>query len=250
VDQVFTRKGHEPVHTLDHITFQVADEEQGEFIALVGPSGSGKSTMLNLMGGLYLPTTGEVYTAGELVTGPNKNTVTVQQSYTCYPWLTIQQNVMFGLDIQGKNDKEKKALSMEYLDKVGLADRGSAYPKELSGGMQQRVAIARALAVKPPIVLMDEPFGALDAQTRATMQEMLVNLWSIEKSMIVFVTHDISEAILLADRIIVLSARPAKIVYDIRVPFGRPRTQEIFRTPDYLDLSKEIMERLKNHTQS
>jgi NitT/TauT family transport system ATP-binding protein len=197
------------------------------------------------MAGAYPATAGEVYTVGELVTGPNKRTVTVQQNYTCFPWLTILKNVMFGLEVQGVNASQRRQIAIEYLHKVGLADRKDAYPKELSGGMQQRVAIARALAVKPPIVLMDEPFGALDAQTRVSMQEMLVDLWEQEKSLVVFVTHDINEAILLADRIIVLSARPAKIVYDIKVPFARPRGSETIRDPRFVELAQTILIHLR-----
>jgi NitT/TauT family transport system ATP-binding protein len=154
--------------------------------------------------------------------------------------------VEFGLSIQGKPGDERREIAMEYLKKVGLGDRASARPKELSGGMQQRVAIARTLAMKLPIVLMDEPFGALDAQTRSEMQQMLLDLWAEEKNLIVFITHDITEALLLADRIVVLSPRPATVIKDIRVPFPRPRAASLVREEAFMDLSQALLELLKS----
>ncbi len=241
----FPVAGKEPLRALDGLSFTVPDEENGEFLALIGPSGSGKSTILNLIAGLYGPSEGEVFSSGGLVDGPNDDTVTVQQSYTCFPWLTVQQNVEFGLEIRGVEEASRRRASQEYLERVGLGDRKTAYPKELSGGMQQRVAIARALALKRPIVLMDEPFGALDAQTRASMQAMLINLWQQEKSLIVFVTHDINEALLLADRILVLSSRPAAIVFDVKVPFPRPRSDLAMRDPVFLEMAQTILTHLR-----
>ncbi|MEQ1932671.1 MAG: ABC transporter ATP-binding protein [Fimbriimonadaceae bacterium] len=241
----FDVPGKPSIKALDGLSFEVPDEENGEFLALIGPSGSGKSTILNLIAGLYGPTSGQVLCGGSSVEGPNDETVTVQQSYTCFPWLTVQQNVEFGLDIRGIEEAERKRVAIEYLERVGLADRRYAHPKELSGGMQQRVAIARALALKRPIILMDEPFGALDAQTRATMQSMLINLWQQERSLIVFVTHDINEALLLADRILVLSSRPAQIVFDVKVPFRRPRTDIAMRDPVFLEMAQTILTHLR-----
>jgi len=169
----------------------------------------------------------------------------VAQAYTCFPWLTALQNVEFGLRLQGKSNQEATRIASEYLHKVDLADRSHAYPKELSGGMQQRIAIARTLAMKRPIVLMDEPFGALDAQTRADMQQMLVQLWAAEKNTVMFVTHDITEALLLADRIIVFSPRPARIVFDMAVPFAFRRSPDLVHTPEFVECSEGLRQLLR-----
>jgi NitT/TauT family transport system ATP-binding protein len=242
--------GREPFVAVEGVTFSVPDDGDGEFVALLGPSGCGKSTVLNLISGLLAPDAGEVRIFGETLKGDNPKSVTVQQSYTCFPWLSVLGNVEFGLGIQGKPPAERRRIATEYLEKVGLADRLTASPRQLSGGMQQRVAIARALAMKPRIVLMDEPFGALDAQTRCEMQEMLLRLWSEEKNFILFVTHDITEALLLADRILVFSPRPAKIVQDMKVPFPRPRTPELAYETPFIELSQSLLELLKRSPQS
>ncbi|HZP82789.1 MAG TPA: ABC transporter ATP-binding protein, partial [Chthonomonadaceae bacterium] len=179
------------------------------------------------------------------VNGPNPLSVTVPQAYTCFPWLTVQGNVEFGLNIQGKSPQTRRQMAAEYLDKVGLKDRSAAYPRQLSGGMQQRVAIARTLAMRLPIVLMDEPFGALDAQTRADMQQMLLQLWQEEQNTILFITHDITEGLLLADRVIVFSPRPAQIVHDLKVPFARPRQPSLVYDPQFVNLSQALLQLLK-----
>ncbi len=238
------RNGERLVAVSD-ITLTIPDEEAGEFLALLGPSGCGKSTVLKLVAGLLTPDEGEVRTFGELVTEPNPKTVTVPQAYTCFPWLTVLGNVEFGLTIQGKSPAERRQIAAEYLNKVGLGDRLDASPKQLSGGMQQRVAIARTLAMKPPIVLMDEPFGALDAQTRGEMQQMLLQLWTEEKNLIIFITHDITEALLLADRVVVLSPRPAQIVHDLKVPFPRPRQPSLVYEDQFINLSQALLQLLK-----
>jgi NitT/TauT family transport system ATP-binding protein len=231
--------------TVHDVSLVIPDEEAGEFVALLGPSGCGKSTVLNLIAGLLQPDEGAVFTYGEPVAVPNPHSVTVPQAYTCFPWLRALGNVEFALAVQGKPPGERRRIATEYLEKVGLGDRLMAYPRELSGGMQQRVAIARALAVRPPIVLMDEPFGALDAQTRAEMQQMLLTLWGEEKNTIVFITHDITEALLLADRVIVLSPRPAQVVQDLRVPFPRPRPTSIIREESFVTASEAVIQLLK-----
>jgi len=212
----------------------------GDFVVLLGPSGCGKSTILSLIAGLTLPDDGEVLVFDRRVKGPHPSSATVPQAYTCFPWLTVLKNVEFGLRLQGMPRKECEDVAREYLGKVDLADFTDAYPDELSGGMQQRVAIARTLAMKRPIVLMDEPFGALDAQTRADMQQMLIQLWEEEKNTIVFVTHDITEALLLADRIIIFSPRPARIVRDMTVPFGPERPPGIVHEPPFVECAEGL----------
>lgn len=249
VSKSFIQKNHthsEVIKVLDNFNLKLENHEDGEFLAVLGPSGSGKSTMLNMLAGLLLPDQGEVFTHGHKITGLNPDTVTVQQAYTCFPWLTAQGNVEFGLKVQGASASEAADKATYYLKKVGLGDRLGAMPNELSGGQQQRVAIARALAVKPHILLMDEPFGALDAQIRAEMQTLLLSLWEEEKNTVFFITHDITEALMLADRIIVLSSKPANIVQDLKVPFVRPRPASLAYDPGFVQLSQSLLELLKS----
>jgi NitT/TauT family transport system ATP-binding protein len=229
------------------IEAKAPEEEKalGDFVVLLGPSGCGKSTILSLIAGLTLPDTGEVLVFDEKVVGPHLYSATVPQAYTCFPWLTALKNVEFGLRLQGRPKVECQEMAREYLSKVDLADFACSYPEQLSGGMQQRVAIARTLAMKRPIVLMDEPFGALDAQTRADMQQMLIGLWESEKNTIVFVTHDITEALLLADRIIVFSPRPARIIRNMEVPFGPARPPEIVHGKQFVDCAEELRQLLQ-----
>ena len=233
------------IPVMENLSFAVEDNEVGEFVVLLGPSGCGKSTLLHLISGLDTPDTGDVLVFDQRVTGPSGMSVSVPQSYTCFPWLTALGNVEFGLALRGVPKADRRATAVHYLERVGLGDRLHAYPKELSGGMQQRVAIARTLAVRPPIVLMDEPFGALDAQTRSEMQQMLLELWEEEKNTVIFVTHDITEALLLADRILMFSARPAHIARDVCVPFPRPRSASLSRDVGFLQLSAELLQLLR-----
>jgi NitT/TauT family transport system ATP-binding protein len=214
----------ERVTVLDGLDLTLSNRGAGRFVALLGPSGCGKSTTLGLISGLMAPDPGgEVRVNGELLAGPNPLSATVPQAYTCFPWRSVLGNVEFGLALRHVPRKERKAEALNYLNKVGLGDRQHARPRQLSGGMQQRVAIARALVLRPPLVLMDEPFGALDAQTRAEMQAMLLKLWGEERNMIVFVTHDITEALLLADQVVVFPQRPVRRVESFDLAFGRPR---------------------------
>jgi len=232
--------------TVKDINLVIHDKpDAGEFVVFLGPSGCGKSTIMQMIAGMLQPDAGEVLIFGKPQTGPNPSSVTVPQAYTCFPWLTVQGNVEFGLRIEGTPAEERSKLAAEYLAKVGLAERKQAYPKQLSGGMQQRVAIARTLAMKPPIVLMDEPFGALDAQTRAEMQQTLAKLWAEEKNLVIFITHDITEAILLADRILVFSPCPAQIVHDFTVPFPRPRTASLAYDTEFINMSQTLLQLLK-----
>lgn len=225
------------VTALQDICFQV---HRREFICVIGPSGCGKSTLIRILAGLDYPTSGQLLLDGEPVEGPSPDRGMVFQGYTLFPWLTVKKNVMFGLRMKGhgKNFAEQEAL--QWIDLVGLGKFANAYPQELSGGMKQRVAIARALANKPRILLMDEPFGALDAQTRAQMQSYLLQIWRNVDITTLFITHDLDEAIYLADRIIVLGAHPGHIQEIINVPLPRPRSTDQFLDPYFLATKKRI----------
>jgi NitT/TauT family transport system ATP-binding protein len=240
----------ESIAVIENLDLKIPSEEAGEFVVLLGPSGCGKTTILKLISGLLKPDEGEVLIKGQLVNGPSPDSATVPQAYTCFPWLTALGNVEFGLAVQGTPKSARREIAHQYLNKVGLRDRIHAYPTQLSGGMQQRVAIARTLAIRPPIVLMDEPFGALDAQTRSEMQQMLLSLWREEKNTIIFVTHDITEALLLADRVIMFSARPAQVVLDELITFGRPRPTSLAYQDQFISMSGALLERLKNVSKS
>lgn len=216
------------------------DIMENEFICVVGPSGCGKSTLLNIIAGLLEPTSGAVYVDGKKVEGTGTERGVVFQQYALFPWLTVMKNVMFGLKLKGMGDEEAKEIAMKYIKMVQLEDFVDSYPKELSGGMKQRVAIARAYAVQPEVLLMDEPFGALDAQTRTQLQSELITTWQEEKKTCFFITHDVEEAIILATKVIVMSARPGRIktIIDINLPY--PRTQELKMSKEFLELKAKI----------
>ena len=217
------------------------DIYDNEFICVVGPSGCGKSTLLNIIAGLHEATSGEVLVDGIKVEGTGVDRGVVFQQYALFPWLTVKKNVMFGLNLKkGMTDAEREEIALKYIKMVGLEKFVDSYPKELSGGMKQRVAIARAYAVNPSILLMDEPFGALDAQTRTQLQTELLKTWEEEKKTCFFITHDVEEAILLASRVVVMSARPGRIkeVIDIDIPY--PRNQETKMLPRFTELKNYI----------
>ena len=217
------------------------DIYDNEFICVVGPSGCGKSTLLNIIAGLHEATSGEVLVDGVKVEGTGVDRGVVFQQYALFPWLTVKKNVMFGLNLKkGMTDAEREEIALKYIKMVGLEKFVNAYPKELSGGMKQRVAIARAYAVNPSLLLMDEPFGALDAQTRTQLQTELLKTWEEEKKTCFFITHDVEEAILLASRVVVMSARPGRIkeVIDIDIPY--PRNQETKMLPRFTELKNYI----------
>ena len=217
------------------------DIYDNEFICVVGPSGCGKSTLLNIIAGLHEATSGEVLVDGVKVEGTGVDRGVVFQQYALFPWLTVKKNVMFGLNLKkGMTEAEREETAMKYIKMVGLEKFVNAYPKELSGGMKQRVAIARAYAVNPSLLLMDEPFGALDAQTRTQLQTELLKTWEEEKKTCFFITHDVEEAILLASRVVVMSARPGRIkeVIDIDIPY--PRNQETKMLPRFTELKNYI----------
>ncbi len=216
------------------------DIYENEFICVVGPSGCGKSTLLNIIAGLLEPSSGKVYCDGKEVVGTGTERGVVFQQYALFPWMTVKKNVMFGLNLQGIKGAEAEEKAMKYIKMVQLEDFLDHYPKELSGGMKQRVAIARAYAVNPSVLLMDEPFGALDAQTRTQLQSELLETWEKERKTCFFITHDVDEAIILAQKVIIMSARPGRIkeIVDIDIPY--PRTQETKMAPEFLELKNHI----------
>jgi NitT/TauT family transport system ATP-binding protein len=222
---------------LEEVSFEVPDQQ---FAVLVGPSGCGKSSLLYLTAGLAEPTSGEIYVGGQQVEGPGADRGMVFQSYTLFPWLTVRQNVEFGLKRRGMPAAERKDIVDYYVNEVGLSGFADNYAKQLSGGMMQRVAIARALANDPQILLMDEPFGALDSQTRLQMQQLLLRVWGNSKKTVLFVTHDIDEAILLGDRVYVMGARPGRIKQILDVPIERPRNLDMVMERSFIEMKREI----------
>ena len=234
-------KSFEGLVVLDDISFSV---NKGETVVIVGPSGCGKSSLLNILGGLDEASAGSVYVAGEKISGPGKDRGMVFQGYSLFPWLTVQKNVEFGLKMSGVPQKERSETALKYIGLVGLKGFESALPDQLSGGMKQRAAIARTLANQPEILLMDEPFGALDAQTRIIMQELLADISRKTGSTIIFITHDIDEAIILGSRILVMSRRPGTIRKTIPVVLDCKRDHTAYSDPGFLSIKKEIMDLL------
>ncbi len=242
---VFTRRRGGSVTAVEDLTLTVRDRE---FVCLVGPSGCGKSTVLRVVAGLVRPTAGRVLLDRAPVVGPGADRGMVFQSYTLFPWLTVQGNVEFGPRLRGLPPGRCADVARRYIALVGLMGFEHAYPKELSGGMMQRVALARALANEPEVLLMDEPFGALDAQTRALMQELLLHVWEQTRTTVLFVTHDIEEAILLADRLYVMTARPGRIKAEVPVVLPRPRTVEVVDLPEFLRLRREVHQAIREES--
>jgi NitT/TauT family transport system ATP-binding protein len=229
--------GEKSVEALSDVSFEVT---RGEFIAILGPSGCGKSTLLMMCGGLEAATSGTIEIAGKPMTGPRTSIGIMFQDPTLLPWKTVLQNVMFPAHILRRPDAEHRDRAQQLVDMVGLHGFESKRPHELSGGMRQRVAICRALLNDPDILLMDEPFSALDAITRDEMNEALLDIWRHYGKTALFVTHSIREAALLADRVLVMTRRPATVVADIRVPFGRPRDMSVTETPEFTRLCAEL----------
>ena len=251
VNRSFVSPKGERVDALQSINFDIEDaysregKDLGEFRVLLGPSGCGKSTLLRLIAGLDQADTGEVLVNEQPVHGPGKDRGMVFQKYTSFPWLTVADNIAYGLKINGVPEKQRKETVAQLIEAVGLSGFESSYPETLSGGMQQRVAIARTLAVRPAVILMDEPFGALDAQTRGEMQQLLLKMWEETASTILFVTHDVEEAVYLADRIFIMSAHPGTIVEDVQVPFERPRDLSLKQRNEFHELSNYVLGRLR-----
>jgi NitT/TauT family transport system ATP-binding protein len=219
--------------------------QENDFITILGPSGCGKSTLLRMVAGLDTPTTGLISLDGKPVTGPGADRGMVFQSYTLFPWLTVLQNVCFGLREKGLPLAQQQEAARGFIAKVGLKGFEQHYPKQLSGGMQQRTALARALANAPRILLMDEPFGALDHQTRELMQELLLGIWEGERKTVLFVTHDIDEAIFMGNRVVVMTARPGRIKCDIPVPLPHPRDYLMKTSPEFAQLKARLMEEIR-----
>jgi NitT/TauT family transport system ATP-binding protein len=217
----------------------------GEFVCVLGPSGCGKSTLLGALAGHLQPTRGRLTVDGQLLVGPSPDRGIVFQQHTLFPWKRVRDNVAFGPKMRGIGKAERRRIANEVLNLVGLVGFETFYPSQLSGGMQQRVEIARVLVNQPRVLLMDEPFGALDAQTRSLMQEVLLDIWTKIPTTTVFVTHDIEEALFLADRIIVMTARPGRVLEDIRLPFARPRRGELVTENEFVRLKRHILHLLR-----
>ena len=221
------------------------DIHENEFVCVVGPSGCGKSTLLNIIGGLESPTEGQVLVDGKPVKGPGPDRGIVFQQYALFPWLTVEKNVQFGLKLQGKSKEECEETARKYLKMVDLEGFAKAYPKELSGGMKQRVAIARAYAVNPKVLLMDEPFGALDAQTRTQLQQELLNTWEKEQKTCFFITHDVEEAIFLSSSVLVVESTPIRTLTELPIPAPFPRERACLARPELVELKERLITLLR-----
>ncbi|KRB27880.1 ABC transporter ATP-binding protein [Acidovorax sp. Root70] len=242
VSRVFETAKGQRTQALQPVDFEVRDND---FVTILGPSGCGKSTLLRIVAGLDHATSGRVLLDGVPVEGPGADRGMVFQSYTLFPWLTIEQNIRFGLRERGMPEAKQKERAAYFIAKVGLRGFEQHFPKQLSGGMQQRTAIARALANDPKILLMDEPFGALDNQTRVLMQELLLGIWEAERKTVLFVTHDIDEAIFMANRVAVFSARPGRIKTELAVDLPHPRHYTIKTSPEFMDLKARLTEEIR-----
>jgi ABC-type nitrate/sulfonate/bicarbonate transport system ATPase subunit len=235
-------RGGPVTSALEPTSLTVADND---FICILGPSGCGKSTLLRIVAGLDSPTTGRVLLDGQEVAAPGPDRGMVFQSYTLFPWLTVTRNVCFGLREKGLPEVDQKRIASDFIERVGLRGFKHHYPKMLSGGMQQRTALARALANDPKILLLDEPFGALDHQTRALMQELLLDIWETDRKTVLFVTHDIDEAIFMGTRVTVMTARPGRIKSDLTVELPRPRHYTMKTTPAFSEYKAQLTEEIR-----
>ncbi len=241
----FRLKNKREVTALDNISLSVRDRE---FAVIVGPSGCGKSSLLRMVAGLQRPTQGTIALDDMRVTKPGRDRGMVFQSYTLFPWLTVRKNVAFGPSLAGVPEVERMKTAHEFIRLVGLSGFEDAYPRQLSGGMMQRAALARALANDPKVLLMDEPFGALDSQTRTLMQELLLSIWEMSQKTVLFVTHDVDEAILLGDRVFVMTAQPGRIKAEITIDLPRPRDVEEFSSQRFIDYKREIHGLIRTET--
>jgi NitT/TauT family transport system ATP-binding protein len=245
VKKVYTKNGQ----SLEVVDIARFTAREGEFITVIGPSGCGKSTFLHIMGGFIHADAGSIRIAGEQVNGPGPDRGMMFQEFALFPWRTVAGNVAWGLEAQGMRKAQVEAVVAKYLDMMGLSDFRNHLPAELSGGMKQRVALARVLAFDPKVLLMDEPFGALDAQTREQMQEEVTRLWERTRKTIVFVTHDIEEAVFLGDRVVVLTARPARILEEVRIDLPRPRDLTVKKSVQCLEHRNYIWDLIRGESQ-
>lgn len=236
-------RGGAPVPALLPVDLSVAEND---FLVLLGPSGCGKSTLLRLIAGLDRPSAGRILLDGRPVSAPGPDRGMVFQSYTLFPWLTVADNIAFGLREKGLDEASVQPIISDWLERIGLAGFGHHYPKQLSGGMQQRTAIARALATDPAILLLDEPFGALDNQTRGLMQEMLLSIWEKQRKTVLFVTHDIEEAVFLASRVVVMTARPGRIKAEIAVNLPYPRHYTVKTSAEFSTIKARLTEDIRS----
>lgn len=245
LNKKFSKEGAKPLTALDSINLDI---EKEEFISLVGPSGCGKTTLLRIIAGLEEPTSGEILLEGNEIRGPDPERGMVFQEYSLFPWLNIIDNIAFGLEMKGIGKEERRERAAGYIDIVNLKGFENSYPHELSGGMRQRVAIARALANAPKLLLMDEPFGALDAQTRNRMQNELLDIHEKTRKTVIFVTHSVDEAVYLSDRVVVLSTRPGRIreIIEIDLPEGKKRERT---DPEFIRLRKYILSLISDNPQ-
>lgn len=222
---------------IDNVSFDI---QQNEFVSIVGPSGCGKSTLLRIIAGLDEPSSGEIMLNDKVLSGPGADRGMVFQGYTLFPWMTVEDNIAFGLKLKKKPKAEVDEIVSKYLELIELTQFRKSYPKELSGGMKQRVAIARALSNSPEVILMDEPFGALDPQTKASMQLLMRQIWQVERPTVIFITHDIEEAVFLSKRVYVMSARPGRIKEEVPIYLPYERTLELKDTQEFIELRKKI----------
>jgi len=246
-EDIVVRLGNPPSPRLilDRVSLDIP---AGQFVCVLGPSGCGKSTLLNALAGFVAPASGRVSVDGDLVTAPGADRGVVFQDPTLFPWKTVIENVSLGPLLAGLGAAEAERIGRTLLARVGLSSRCDSFPKQLSGGMQQRVGIARALANDPRVLLMDEPFGALDAQTRAMMQRVLLDVWAEVGVTVLFVTHDIDEAVVLADRIVIMSASPGRFIDDIPVPIPRPRAEDVMFAPEFNHIKRRCFDHIRRES--
>ena len=238
-------RGASVVEAVSNVTIDV---KPGEFVSILGPSGCGKSTLLNVVAGFVKRSDGSVRVDGKEVNGPGAERGMVFQQYSLFPWMTVRKNVEFGLKMQGRHSSERETAARTLLGLAGLLAFENHYPDQLSGGMKQRVGIVRALATSPQVLLMDEPFGALDAQTRVVMQQILTNMWQRFRLSVLFITHDIDESIFLSDKVYVMTARPGRIKAEIEVPLPRPRVAEMTTSNEFLTLKRQLHELIREES--
>jgi NitT/TauT family transport system ATP-binding protein len=240
-----TFEGPRPIEALGPFSLSLAENE---FVSIVGTSGCGKSTLLMVAAGLTDPTAGEILVDGAAISGAGRDRGVVFQTYTLFPWMTARGNVEFALRGERMTAADRRRVALENLELVGLATFADAYPRQLSGGMKQRVAIARSLCYRPRILLMDEPFGALDAQTRLLMQELLTRIWEAHKLTVLFITHDVDEAVYISDRVVVMTNQPGRLKEEVAITLPRPRTIEVQETPEFLALRHRILTSIRQES--